>query len=447
MAVELKVPQVGESIQEVQVGKWLKSEGDAVERDQAVVELESDKATVELPAPSSGTVSRVLKKEGETAAVGEVIGYIEESDGAAARPAAKAAQTDGKAPAPEEAPEEPVLAGRPEAVLAKISEPDPDLRTAERDAAAAAEAEGSGEPAGPATTVMPAARRALAEHHLRPEEVEATGPGGRLLKEDVLREAEARKAAPAAAAAPAAPARQVVAEEDGREEEIVPMSPLRRRIAERLVSAQQNAALLTTFNEIDMSGVMELREQYKEAFQQKHEVKLGFMSFFVRASIEALKEFPAINAYIQDEEIVYHRYYDIGIAIGSGKGLIVPVLRNAERMTFAEIEKAIADLGARAKDNKIKPDELQGGTFSISNGGIYGSLLSTPIVNPPQSGILGMHAIQDRPVARDGQVIIRPMMYVALTYDHRIVDGREAVTFLRRIKEFVESPARMLLEV
>jgi 2-oxoglutarate dehydrogenase E2 component (dihydrolipoamide succinyltransferase) len=225
------------------------------------------------------------------------------------------------------------------------------------------------------------------------------------------------------------------------------MSPLRKKIAERLVEAQQTAALLTTFNEIDMSAVMRMRDEYRDAFQEKHGVKLGFMSFFVRASIEALRQFPQINAEIRGADIVYYKYYDIGIAIGSGKGLVVPILRNAERMSFADIEKAIADLGIRAKDNKLKPDELQGGTFTISNGGIYGSLLSTPIVNPPQSGILGMHAIQDRPVARDGQVVIRPMMYVALTYDHRIVDGREAVTFLRRIKDCIESPTRMMLEV
>jgi 2-oxoglutarate dehydrogenase E2 component (dihydrolipoamide succinyltransferase) len=291
---------------------------------------------------------------------------------------------------------------------------------------------------------MPAAARALAESKLRSEDVKPTGPGGRLLKEDVARhvsEAKAPSEAPAAEAIPQAP------RIDGRQEEVVPMTRLRRTVAERLVQVQQTAALLTTFNEVDMSAVMSLRKEFGEAFLQKHNVKLGFMSFFVKASVEALKQVPEVNAEIRGTNIIYRNHYDIGVAIGGGKGLVVPVLRNAERLSFAEIEIAIGELAKRAKENKLKPDELQGGTFTISNGGVYGSLLSTPIVNPPQSGILGMHAIQERPVAREGNVVIKPMMYLALTYDHRLVDGREAVTFLKRIKEFVESPARMLLEV
>ncbi len=296
---------------------------------------------------------------------------------------------------------------------------------------------------------MPAAQRLLREHGLRPSDVQGTGPGGRVLKEDVERHVEAMKSAgaqrPAAAQdADTAPAAQG---QPGRQEEAIPMSPMRRRIAERLVEAQQTAALLTTYNECDMSGVMALRKQYQEEFQKKYEVKLGFMSFFVKACIEGLKEFPALNAEIRGSDIIYHNYYDIGIAIGGGKGLVVPVIRNAERLSFAEIEVTINDFASRAQKNKIALEELQGGTFSISNGGVYGSMMSMPIVNPPQSGILGMHAIQDRPVARDGEVVIRPMMYLALTYDHRIVDGREAVTFLRRIKECVENPTRILLEV
>jgi 2-oxoglutarate dehydrogenase E2 component (dihydrolipoamide succinyltransferase) len=311
--------------------------------------------------------------------------------------------------------------------------------------------------------VMPAAQRELAEHGLTAQQVAATGPGGRLLKEDVLRHVATKPAsqpagqatteAPPASrsSAPAVRGMPVLSASAGGpynvDDEVVPMSPLRRRVAQRLVEAQQTAALLTTFNEIDMSAVMELRGRYREAFQQKHGVKLGFMSFFVKATIEALKATPQINAEIRGADIVYHNYYDIGIAVGGGKGLVVPVVRGADRLSFAELELTIADLGQRARDNKITINELSGGTFTISNGGVYGSLLSTPIVNPPQSGIMGLHAIQDRPVAREGQVVIRPMMYVALTYDHRIVDGREAVLFLRHVKEVMEDPSRMLLEI
>jgi len=303
-------------------------------------------------------------------------------------------------------------------------------------------------PAGvPAASVMPAAQRLLSEHGLSADEVPATGPGGRLLKEDVLRYLEEREreaaeaagavAAPAAAAVPAGP----------RQEERVRMSPLRRTIAERLVNAQHTAALLTTFNEIDMSHVITLRKEYREAFEQRYGVRLGFMSFFVKAVIDALKLIPQLNAEIDGDDIVYKNYYDIGVAVSAKKGLVVPVIKDADRLSFAELEKAIADFGQRAQANKLAPEELQGGTFTISNGGVFGSLLSTPIVNPPQSGVLGMHAIQERPVVRDGQVVVRPMMYVALTYDHRIIDGREGVTFLKRVKEAVENPARMLLEV
>lgn len=387
MPIELKVPEVGESITEVEIGDWLKRKGETVEKDEPVVTLESEKATVELPAPAAGTVSEVLKKKGDTAKVGEVIAYIEHNG-----------QNTRSAPA----------------------EAKPATQTAP-------------------PRVMPAAARALAENKLRPEDVQPTGPGGRLLKEDVLRHAtEPEGRAPSSSASIST---------DGRQEEVVPMTRLRRTVAERLVQVQQTAALLTTFNEVDMAAVMALRKEFGEAFLKKHNVKLGFMSFFVKASIEALKQVPVVNAEVRDTNIVYHNYYDIGVAIGGGKGLVVPVLRNAERLSFAEIEIAIGEFAVRAKENKLKPDELHGGTFTISNGGIYGSLMSTPIINPPQSGILGMHAIQERPVAREGNVVIRPMMYLALTYDHRVVDGREAVTFLRHIKEFVENPARMLLEV
>jgi 2-oxoglutarate dehydrogenase E2 component (dihydrolipoamide succinyltransferase) len=403
MRIELKVPEVGESVTEVEIGAWLKQKGELVRKDDPVVTLESEKATVELPAPESGTISKVLKQKGEVAKVGEIIGYLDK-DGEAADPQKKA-EVNPSAP-----------------------EPGPQAKP-------------------PEARVMPAAQVALEENGLRPEQVKGTGPGGRILKEDVLRTAQQVSQAATPAPAPTAPAAAPSPALPGREEEVVPMSRLRRTVAERLVEAQQNAALLTTFNEIDMGAVMALRNQYGEAFQQKYEAKLGFMSFFVKACVDALKQFPALNAQVRDHNIVYHNYYDIGVAVGSGKGLVVPVLRNAERLSFAQLEASIADLARRAKENKLKLDELQGGTFTISNGGVYGSLLSTPIINPPQSGILGLHAIQERPVAREGNVVIRPMMYIALTYDHRLVDGREAVSFLKRIKEVIETPARMLMEV
>jgi len=418
MALELKVPVVGESITEVEIGGWLKKQGETVQKDEPVVTLESEKATVELPAPEAGTITQVLKQKGEIAKVGEVIAYLEK-DGqaeAAQKPAEKKAE---EKPQPKPAPAtEPVGPGR------AAAEPKPSEKR-----------------------VMPAAQRALEDHRLSAEQVEATGPGGRLLKEDVQRYVEANEQKPSPPAAQVSPATPQAAPSPERQEEVIPMSRLRRTVAERLVQAQHAAALLTTFNEIDMSAAMALRKQYGEAFQQKHNVKLGFMSFFVKGCIDALKQFPTLNAEVRGTDVVYHNFYDIGVAIGSGKGLVVPVLRNAERMSFAEIEIAIGDFARRAKENKLKVDELQGGTFTISNGGVYGSLLSTPIVNPPQSGVLGMHSIQERPVARDGNVVIRPMMYVALTYDHRLVDGREAVSCLKRIKETIESPARMLMEV
>jgi 2-oxoglutarate dehydrogenase E2 component (dihydrolipoamide succinyltransferase) len=420
MRLELKIPTIGESITEVEIGGWLKKNGDTVSKDEPVVSLESEKATVELPAPDSGTLSGITKQKGDVAKIGEVIGYLDTGNHQPKAPGTKTG--DAISPSKTESP--------------------------------------ASTPATP--RVMPAAQIAMEERGLGPQQVQGTGPGGRILKEDVLR-ADVLKAQ-AASTESKAPQEGRVAEDRtqpaetqaadstqppnaGRQEEVVPMSRLRRTVAQRLVEAQNTAALLTTFNEIDMGAVMALRKEHGEAFQQKYQVKLGFMSFFVKASIDALQQFPALNAEVRDTQIVYHNYYDIGVAIGGGKGLAVPVLRNAERLSFAQIELAIGDLASRAKDNKLKLEELQGGTFTISNGGIYGSLLSTPIINPPQSGILGLHAIQERPVAREGAVIIRPMMYVALTYDHRLVDGREAVAFLKRIKDVIENPARMLMEV
>jgi 2-oxoglutarate dehydrogenase E2 component (dihydrolipoamide succinyltransferase) len=401
--IALEVPSIGESVTEVQVGAWRVAPGSLVKKDQILVELESDKATVELPAPADGVVEEIYKHKGSLAGIGEAIGVLR----AGAAGAATTAAPQSAAP------------------------------RAAASAPAAAQAKPSGAPAAAGNGhVMPSAARLMAETGTPASAVEASGPGGRVLKEDVQRAVQAAAASPApkaaagptsaaapkAAAAPRAPLGQ-------REEERVPMSMLRRKIAQNLVAAQQNAALLTTFNEIDMGAVKALREEHQSAFEAKYGIRLGFMSFFVKAAVDALRLVPAVNAEVRGDEIVYRHYQDIGVAVGGGKGLVVPVIRNAERLSFAEVEQAIADFGKRAKDNKL------------------GSLLSTPIVNPPQSGILGLHAIQDRPVAREGQVVIRPMMYVALTYDHRLVDGREAVTFLKRIKECVENPARMLLEV
>ena len=405
MPIELKVPPVGESITEVQIGDWLKAEGESVSRDEILVKIETDKVTVDLPAPTSGTITQIKAKKGTVCQVGEVIGYMEEGAAAAAKPPAQ------PAPAPAAAAPAPVAAA-----------PAPDAGKGTRETM----------PPQGFARVMPSARRALKERGVQADDVEATGPGGRVLKEDVMRHTPAQ----------AKPA--VVAD---KHEEAVPMSPFRKKIAERLVQSQQTAALLTTFNEIDMTAAMALRKEYQDSFLEKYGIKLGFMSFFVKAAIDALKLIPAVNGEIRGTDIIYKNFYDIGVAVGGGKGLAVPVIRSADRLSFAEVEQAIAGYGKRAKENKLELSELMGGTFTISNGGIYGSLLSTPIVNPPQSGILGLHAIQDRPIALNGQVVIRPMMYIALTYDHRLVDGREAVTFLKRIKQCVEAPSRMLLEV
>jgi 2-oxoglutarate dehydrogenase E2 component (dihydrolipoamide succinyltransferase) len=447
MAIELKVPAVGESITEAMIGEWLKAEGDFVEQDETIVIIETDKVNVELPAPQAGILEKILKKDGDEAEVGEVIGYLQPADKPQDRGGDEAEKAaDGDADQAEAAVEEP----EPEAVESapEVAESAPDAGTAEDE----------GEPSGEEPRVMPAARRALADAGLEAAQVAASGPGGRLLKEDVIRHLE-KQDAPAAekkTEPPAAEAKRQPPAVDQpsqpaaggpREEEAVKMTPLRRRVAERLVEAQQTAALLTTFNEIDMSAVIALRKRYQEEFQAKYDIKLGFMSFFVKAAVEALKQIPGVNAEIRGHEILYRNYQDVGIAVGGGKGLVVPVIRNAERLSFAEVEQAIADYARRARDNKLKLEELQGGTFTISNGGIYGSLLSTPIVNPPQSGILGLHKIQERPVAVDGEVVVRPMMYVALTYDHRLVDGREAVTFLIKVKERIEDPTRILLEV
>lgn len=426
MSIELKIPEVGESVREVQIGRWLKREGDSVAQDENVVELETDKASMELPAPAAGVLSQILKREGELVAVGDVIGYLENGD----QPKMKKSEPVEPQKTPSEnAPAKPANSAVPATdspTTEKTTEHESDL------------------------PVTPAARRALREHGLKAAEVDAKGPS--LRRKDVLRHVESQTekkpaAKPIEPRADAEKHKEKTDHAEGEVEEVIPMSLIRRRIAERLVHAQSQAALLTTFNEIDMTAVKELRAAYREPFQAKYGVKLGFMPFFVKATIDALKETPALNAEIRGSNVVYRRYFHIGMALSSAKGLVVPVLRFAERLSFAAIEQAIDDFTRRAADNKLMPKDFEGGTFTITNGGVFGSLLSTPIVNPPQSGVLGMHTIQDRPVARDGQVVIRPMMYVALTYDHRLIDGREAVTFLRRVKETIEDPARMLLEV
>lgn len=433
--IPVEVPTVGESISEVQIGNWLKQEGDWVKSGEDLVEIETEKASVQIPAPASGYLQSITKQSDEFAEVGQQIASIQVAEQPAGGDGGSS--NGGSAPA------------------------------AGNTASAPAPAPSAPAPSSPAKSgggfVMPAAQRLLDEHKLDASQVPATGPGGRLLKEDVLayirngssRPAPAPAAPPAAPATPAAPAQPMSSPETAslmtsggyRSEEVKPMSMLRRTIASRLVQAQQTAALLTTFNEINMAPVMAIRSKYKDAFAKKHGVKLGFMSFFAKATVEALRRYPAVNAEIRGDSMVYRNYQDIGIAIGGGKGLVVPVLRNVERMSFAEVEGSIAEYARLAGENRLQPSDLMGGTFTISNGGIYGSLLSTPIVNPPQSGILGLHSIQERPVAEDGQVVIRPMMYVALTYDHRIVDGREAVGFLVAIKETIEDPARLFLEV
>jgi 2-oxoglutarate dehydrogenase E2 component (dihydrolipoamide succinyltransferase) len=407
MATEIVVPALGESVKEATVAKWLKKIGDAVAVDDALVELETDKVTLEVNAKSAGVLKEIKVQTGSNVAVGAVLGTIGEGAGAAASPASKAAEA--KAPAKTE----------PKAQQA-VSKP------VSND-----------------SFLSPAVRKLVDDKKVDTSNISGTGKDGRLTKGDVL-EALSKPAAAPAAKAPAQPSGPRT---NADREERVRMTRLRQRIAERLKEAQNTAAMLTTFNEVDMGHVMALRNQYKESFEKKHGVKLGFMSFFVKAAIQALKDFPAVNAEIDGTDIVYKNYYDIGVAVSTPTGLIVPVLRDADAKGFAQIEKEIGEIGGRAREGKIGLEELTGGTFTITNGGIFGSLMSTPILNPPQSGILGMHKIQERPVAVNGQVVVRPMMYIALSYDHRIVDGKEAVSFLVRIKDAIEDPQRLLLDV
>ncbi len=407
MSTEVKVPTLGESVSEATIGEWLKKPGEAVALDEPIASLETDKVAVEVTATVAGVMGQHLAQVGDNVSVGAVIATIEDGSGAAAAPAAVAAPAPAPAPAP--------VAAAP--------------------AAAATEA----------ATLSPAVRRAVLEHGIDPASIRGSGKDGRITKEDVLAAAAAKSAAPApAAAAPAAAAPAVAGD---RGEERVKMTRLRQTVARRLKDAQNTAALLTTFNDCDMSAVIAARNTYKDAFEKKHGVRLGFMGFFAKAACLALKDVPAVNARIEGDEIVYHPYVDMSVAVSAPNGLVVPVVRDVQDMSFAQIEKAIADYGKKAKDGSLTMADMTGGTFTISNGGVFGSLMSTPIINPPQSAVLGLHRIEDRPVVRDGQIVIRPMMYLALSYDHRLIDGREAVTALKIIKEAIEDPTRLLIDL
>jgi 2-oxoglutarate dehydrogenase E2 component (dihydrolipoamide succinyltransferase) len=411
---DIRVPTLGESVTEATIGKWFKQPGDPVAVDEPIVELETDKVTIEVPAPASGVLAEIAAKDGETVAVGARLGEINEGAGAPSK----------TTPAP---------TGRP------------DQKT---DTTAAKPAAAPAAPAA-AAPVAPSVRKLVAESGIEVSTVPGSGKDGRVTKGDMMAAIERAAAAPTpiAQTAAAVQVRAPSPADDAAREERVKMTRLRQTIARRLKEAQNTAAMLTTFNEVDMGAVMELRGQYKDLFEKKHGVKLGFMGFFVKACVQALKEIPAVNAEIDGTDIIYKNYYHIGVAVGTEKGLVVPVVRDCDRKSFAQIEKEIADFGRRARDGALKIEEMQGGTFTISNGGVYGSLMSTPILNAPQSGILGMHKIQERPMAVAGKIEIRPMMYLALSYDHRIVDGREAVTFLVRVKEILEDPARVMLDL
>jgi 2-oxoglutarate dehydrogenase E2 component (dihydrolipoamide succinyltransferase) len=430
---EIRVPTLGESVTEATIGKWFKKAGDVVAVDEPVVELETDKVTIEVPSPAAGVLTDVAAKDGETVAVGALLGAIKE--GAGAVPAGRPDQKTERAKAVDAGPEQPQLKE--------------DRPPAEAPPRAAPPKTVAAKVAGTDTPVAPSVRKLAAETVMDVAAVPGTGKDGRVTKGDMLAAIERAAAQPTPVAQPAAAlqARAPSPPDDAAREERVRMTRLRQTIARRLKEAQNTAAMLTTFNEVDMTEVMALRTRYRELFERRHGVKLGFMGFFVRACVQALKEIPAVNAEIDGTDIIYKNYYHIGIAVGTERGLVVPVVRDCDQKSLAEIEKAIADFGRRARDGALKIEELQGGTFTITNGGIYGSLMSTPILNAPQAGILGMHKIQERPMVVGGKVEPRPMMYLALSYDHRIVDGREAVTFLVRVKECLEDPARLMLDL
>ncbi|WP_172123936.1 MULTISPECIES: 2-oxoglutarate dehydrogenase complex dihydrolipoyllysine-residue succinyltransferase [unclassified Devosia] len=426
MSTEIRVPTLGESVTEATIGQWFKKVGDAIAADEPVVELETDKVTIEVPAPAAGVLEAIAAKPGDTVDVGALLGAIGAAGATATAkpaPAAKAAEAPKPAAAPAAGQADPALGHQ-----------------TSREAPAPAASSGS-------ATASPSAQKLMTENNLGAGDLNGSGKRGQVLKEDVLAAVSRVGAAPAAEAKAPAAARAPVAADDAAREERVKMTRLRQTIARRLKDAQNTAAMLTTFNEVDMKPVMDLRASYKELFEKKHGVKLGFMGFFTKAVVHALKEIPSINAEIDGDELIYKQYAHIGVAVGTDKGLVVPVVRDADQMSIAEIEKSINALGKKARDGQLSMADMQGGTFTISNGGVYGSLMSTPILNAPQSGILGMHKIQERPVVVGGQIVVRPMMYLALSYDHRIVDGKEAVTFLVRVKESLEAPERLVLDL
>lgn len=410
MSIEVKVPTLGESVSEATVGQWLKKPGETVALDEPIVSLETDKVAVEVPAPAAGVMGALVANEGDTVSVGALLALIEDSIAAAGN----------QQPAP-----------RTEAPVAPASD------TMPKDV-------GTG---GDAAVLSPAVRRAVLEYGIDPSSVKGTGKDGRLTKEDVAAAAQAKQATPAPAVAAPVAAAVAATPVTGRNEERVKMTRMRQTIAKRLKSAQETAAMLTTFNDVDMGAVMEARAKYKDVFEKKHGVKLGLMSFFAKASVLALKDIPSVNAQMQGDEIVYFDYVDISVAVSAPNGLVVPVVRNVDKLSFADIEKAIADYGKKARDGSLTMEDMKGGTFTISNGGVFGGLMSTPIINPPQSAVLGLHRIEDRPVVRNGEIVVRPMMYIALSYDHRIIDGREAVTALKTIKEAIEDPTRLLIDL
>jgi 2-oxoglutarate dehydrogenase E2 component (dihydrolipoamide succinyltransferase) len=450
MIVEVKVPSVGESVTEALLAQWFKSDGDKVQKDEPLFVIETDKVTLEVVSEAAGVLS-VKVQEGETVAIGAVVGTID----TAAAP--KAAEPQATPAAPERQETQPPA----EAAPAETPAPSPEAPAPETSAPPPPQpAPEPAQPSMPSDNFAPSVRRLIAEKNLDPAQITGTGPAGRITKGDVvlfLEGLQAPSAAPAPATGdespvqkaaetpPQSPADTPKAAEEGVTRK--PMSPIRQRIAAHLLNAKQNTAMLTTFNDVDMTRVLALRAQFKENFKEKYGISLGMMSFFIKASVEALKEFPEVNAYIDGKDIIYHDYYHVGVAIGSEKGLVVPVIRHADKLNFAELEQAIVDFVNKIKENRLELSDLEGGTFTISNGGVFGSLLSTPILNMPQSGILGMHRIEKRPVALEDQMVIRPMMYLALSYDHRIIDGREAVTFLKRIKECIENPERIMMEI
>ena len=417
MATEVKVPTLGESVTEATVGQWLKKPGEAVALDEPIVSLETDKVAVDVPSPVAGTLGDIIAKEGDTVNVGALLAMVNEGAAAAAAPAASpapAAKAEAAAPAP---------------------------------AASAPAPAASDDDEGGNLTLSPAVRRLVLEHGLDPSKIKGTGKDGRLTKDDVTAAVAAGTAKAAASAPASAPAADAPAAGPARAQERVKMTRLRQTVAKRLKEAQNTAAMLTTYNDVDMTNIIEARAKYKDLFEKKHGVRLGFMGFFTKAVCMALRDIPGVNAQIEGDEIVYNNFCDISVAVSAPTGLVVPVIRNAESLSVAEIEKTIGGFGKKAKEGKLTMEDMKGGTFTISNGGVFGSLLSSPIINPPQSGVLGLHRIEDRPVVRDGQIVIRPMMYLALSYDHRMVDGREAVTFLVAVKNAIEDPTRLLIDL